>query len=183
MAMQKIRYGKRLGAVRALAAGVALAGVFLTFPPVASLAQMPGHAHGPGAGHGPGHGHGADGTGHDEVNMPGLQGANATPEESAELAVMFRNFETISREVTDLPDGIRTVTRSSDATVMASLVSHVIGMIDRVERGDDPKMPPRRSKWICVPVEGHLQAFHADLDAAWRAGRWKQETCLRSGLA
>ncbi|MEH6835936.1 hypothetical protein [Falsihalocynthiibacter arcticus] len=92
------------------------------------LAQMSGHMHG------------ADGTGHDEVIMPRLRGTNASPEESAELAVMFRNFETISREVTVLPNGIRTVTRSSDEDVMAELISHVTGMINRVEEGDDPEI-------------------------------------------
>ena len=86
------------------------------------------------------HTHGADGTGHDEINMPGLRGENATPEESAELAVMFRNFGTITREVTNLPNGIRTVTRSSDEEVMKQLVSHVFGMIRRVEDKDDPKI-------------------------------------------
>ena len=89
---------------------------------------------------GGGHMHGADGTGHDEINMPGLRGKNATPEESAELAVMFRNFGTITREVTNLPNGIRTVTRSSDEEVMNQLVSHVFGMIRRVEDKDDPKI-------------------------------------------
>jgi len=89
---------------------------------------------------GGGHMHGADGTGHDEINMPGLRGENATPEESAELAVMFRNFGTITREVTKLPNGIRTVTRSSDEEVMNQLVSHVFGMIRRVEDKDDPKI-------------------------------------------
>ena len=84
------------------------------------------------------HGHGADGTGHDEVTMPGLRGLNATDEESAELALMFRNFRTLSREVENLPDGIRTVTRSSDPQVMDALISHVVGMIDRVDTGDDP---------------------------------------------
>jgi hypothetical protein len=49
------------------------------------------------------HGHGADGTGHDEVTMPGLRGLNATPEESAELALMFRNFGTLTREVRTFP--------------------------------------------------------------------------------
>ena len=72
--------------------------------------------------------------------MPGLRGANASQAESDELAVMFENFYTISREVTNLPNGIRTVTRSSDEAVMAVLVSHIIGMIDRVERGDDPQI-------------------------------------------
>jgi hypothetical protein len=95
------------------------------------------HGHGMTAGM---HGHGADGTGHDEVTMPGLRGLNASPAESDELAIMFRNFRTITREVTDLPNGIRTVTRSSDEAVMDALVSHVTGMIGRVETKDDPQI-------------------------------------------
>jgi hypothetical protein len=62
--------------------------------------------------------HGANGMGHDMKNMPGLRGAN----------------------VTNLPNGIRTVTRSSDEDVMAVLVNHIVGMVDRVSRGDDPKI-------------------------------------------
>ena len=87
------------------------------------------------------HMHGAGGMmAHDEVTMPGLRGLDATPEESAELAVMFANYETLTREVTNLSNGIRTVTRSSDETVMASLVSHVGGMIARVAEGRDPQV-------------------------------------------
>lgn len=111
-----------------LALGAALAVTLAT--PHAALAQMHGH----------GHGHGADGTGHDEATMPGLRGDNASPQESAELAILFRNFQTLSREVSDLPNGIRTLTRSSDEEVMEVLVSHVIGMIDRVDAKDDPKI-------------------------------------------
>lgn len=105
-----------------------------------SVVMIDGHAVAQNAGHMSGgkHMHGADGTGHDEANMPGLRGTNSTSEESAELADMFRNFETITREVSELPNGIRTVTRSSDVDVMAQLVSHVTGMINRVEQGDDP---------------------------------------------
>jgi hypothetical protein len=77
---------------------------------------------------------------HDETNMPGLQGENATPEESADLAVLFNNFDTITREAENLPNGIRTVTRSSDAVVMDALVNHSVGMIDRVGQLDDPKI-------------------------------------------
>lgn len=91
------------------------------------------------SGHGMG-GHHGHGMRHDEVNMPGLRGENATAEESAELATLFRNFETITREVEYLPTGIRTVTRSSDPEVMAALVSHSVGMIDRVGRMDDPEI-------------------------------------------
>ena len=58
------------------------------------------------------HHHGADGSGHDEVNMPGLRDANATKEESDELAAMFRNFDKITRSAINLPNGIRTVTSS-----------------------------------------------------------------------
>ena len=84
--------------------------------------------------------HSADGMGHDMKNMPGLRGANASQAESDELAVMFENVDTITREVTNLPNGIRTVTRSSDEDVMAVLVNHIVGMVDRVSRGDDPKI-------------------------------------------
>lgn len=86
------------------------------------------------------HGHGMGMHQHDEVNMPGLRGENATPEESAELAVMFRNFDTITREVENLPNGIRTVTRSSDPEVMDAIVRHAVGMIDRVGQKDDPRI-------------------------------------------
>ncbi len=100
-------------------------------------AQM---SHGGGHGGGQGHMHGANGQGHDMVGMPGLRGANATVEESAELAVMFRGFRTMTREVERLPNGIRTVTRSSDPLVMDALVSHTVGMIDRVGQQDDPQI-------------------------------------------
>lgn len=89
--------------------------------------------------HAGGHRHGAGHT-HDEVNMPGLRGENATAEESAEIAVLFRGFETITREVENLPNGIRTITRSSDPAVRDALISHSIGMIDRVDQLDDPKI-------------------------------------------
>lgn len=103
-----------------------LLGVVLSLLCSPSIAQM--------------HGHNPDGHGHvhDEVNMPGLRGANATAEESAELAVLFRGFRSMSRHVENLPNGIRTVTRSSDPLVMEALVSHAVGMIDRVGRKDDP---------------------------------------------
>lgn len=112
------------------ALALALAGAFFVGGP---LAYQMLHAQGM-------HMHGADGTGHDMVNMPGLRGLDATPEESAELAVMFRGFETINRTVTELPNGIITVTSSTDPDVMDALNSHVYGMIARVEDGRDPQI-------------------------------------------
>lgn len=111
---------------------IALAALVALWGAVPVSAQMHGH--------GMGHMHGADGTGHDMVTMPGLRGENASVEESAEIELMFRNFQTLSREVETLPNGIRTVTRSSDPEVMEALVSHSVGMIDRVGRKDDPNI-------------------------------------------
>ncbi len=108
----------------------------------AEQAQMMGGGmhHGMGQGMGFVPHHGTDGTGHDEVNMPGLRGLDATEEESAELATMFRNFPKIEREVTNLPNGIRTLTYSKDEELMAVIASHVTGMITRVQEGRDPKV-------------------------------------------
>ena len=112
-----------------LLAVVALAGLWLSGNGRLLMRHDGGMAH-----------HGADGTGHDDVTMPGLRGRNATPDESADLAVLFRNFETLSRTVEDLPNGIRTVTTSSDPDVMGTLATHVFEMIQRVERADDPQI-------------------------------------------
>ncbi len=120
--MKNLLSPKRV-ATMVLALGLASAGAV-------TLAQ---HKHGGGHSHGAGHAH-------DEVNMPGLRGENATAEESAEIAVLFRGFETITREVENLPDGIRTITRSTDPAVREALISHSIGMIDRVDQLDDPKI-------------------------------------------
>ncbi|MDU8927779.1 hypothetical protein RXV86_10325 [Alisedimentitalea sp. MJ-SS2] len=106
---------------------------------VVALVGIGSAAHAQTAGQGTqmhGHGH----MQHDEVNMPGLRGKNATKQESAELAVMFRNFQAIERSVEDLPDGIRAVTFSKDPELMEVLISHVVGMIDRVEMGNDPQI-------------------------------------------
>lgn len=129
--MGRNRTGRARRGRAALAAGVTVLALAL-FPAARAAAQS--------GGHGMMHGHGAGGMGHDEVTMPGLRGLNATPEESAEMQLMFRKFRTLAREVENLPDGIRTVTRSSDPEVMAALVSHVVGMIGRVEAKDDPQV-------------------------------------------
>ncbi|GKY88543.1 hypothetical protein [Sinisalibacter aestuarii] len=113
--------------LRALAMVLACSGPALAQSQLAQM--MPG-----------GHMHGADGTGHDMMTMPGLRGLDATPEESAELQVMFMNFPGLSREVDLLDNGIRTYTWSDDPALAAVLVSHVAGMLNRVEEGRDPQV-------------------------------------------
>lgn len=78
--------------------------------------------------------------GHDMETMPGLRGADASPEETAEMGRMFSNFTQISREVTELPNGIRTVTFTLDQDLMDTIASHVMGMLNRVETGRDPQV-------------------------------------------
>ncbi len=129
------RNTRRLILVAALGA-FAVGGVAFLVSRGPAIAQMMGH----GMRHGQMHGHGAGGGGHDMANMPGLQGLNSLPHETEELAVMFRNFQTFSRTVEETPNGIRTVTSSSDPEVMDALVSHVFGMIARREAGDDPQI-------------------------------------------
>lgn len=84
--------------------------------------------------------HGGHGMGHDEHTMPGLRGANTTDAETAEMQTLFRNFTMIEREVSNLENGIYTVTTTSDADTFNALVSHVTGMIARVEAKDDPQV-------------------------------------------
>jgi hypothetical protein len=95
-------------------------------------AEMHGHSHS-GA-----HDHGPARTG--VLTMPGLQGTDATLDESLEMEVLFRNFSSMSRTVEELPNGIRTVTLADDPEVLGALVSHVVGMIDRVDTGRDPSV-------------------------------------------
>lgn len=119
--------GKIIVPLAALAIGAAASFLFFA-PERPAFAQM---------GHGMGMGHNHT---HDEVTMPGLRGEDATEAESAEMATMFRNFQTLERTVENLPNGIRTVTRSSDPETMDALISHVTGMIQRVEERRDPKV-------------------------------------------
>jgi hypothetical protein len=69
-----------------------------------------------------------------------FKGVDTTPEEEAELRAMFDGHDKITRTVENLPNGIRTVTETPDPALRDQLVTHVIGMIDRVDQGRDPKV-------------------------------------------
>ncbi len=81
--------------------------------------------------HGPGFGPGRMGMGH----------GSATPTEHGEIHDMFMSHDKIRRTVTNLPDGIRTVTESDDPELAVVIASHVAGMNERVKEGRDPKLP------------------------------------------
>ncbi|MDI1346679.1 MAG: hypothetical protein PSV22_21675 [Pseudolabrys sp.] len=73
--------------------------------------------------------------------MMGMMGGNATASERSDLHDLFGNHDKIKRTVTNLPDGIRTVTESDDPEVAATIQKHVAEMGNRVEEGRDPNLP------------------------------------------
>jgi len=71
----------------------------------------------------------------------GMHGGSASASEMQELHQMFVNHDKITRTVKNLPNGIRTVTESDDPEMTRTLVSHVAGMVTRLEEGRNPKLP------------------------------------------
>lgn len=71
----------------------------------------------------------------------GMMGGNATASELSDLHEMFSGHDKIKRTVTNLPDGIRTVTESDDPKLAETIKKHVAEMGTRVEEGRDPRLP------------------------------------------
>lgn len=85
--------------------------------------------------------HGEDGRHIGGMGMGHMfKGVDTTETEEDELRVMFENHPALERSVENLPDGIRTTTLSKDDDVRNAMVSHAVGMIDRVDQGRDPKV-------------------------------------------
>lgn len=102
-----------------------------------ALVAGQGHAQ---SSHGTQNHSGSTGHMHNEHTMPGLRGPNVSMEESKEMQILFQKFRAIDRTVTNLPNGIRTLTTTSDPQALEALISHVVGMIGRVEAADDPQV-------------------------------------------
>jgi hypothetical protein len=102
-------------------------------------------------GMGPGMMHGGMGPGmmHGGMTSPGMMGGammgmahdSATMEQLRVIHTLFVNHDRIKRTVTNLADGIRTVTTSDDPQIAALLKTHVNDMMKRVGAGDDPGLP------------------------------------------
>jgi hypothetical protein len=71
----------------------------------------------------------------------GMMGGNATMGERSDIHDLLTDHDQIKRTVTNLPDGIRTVTESDDPQVAATIKKHVADMGKRVEEGRDPGLP------------------------------------------
>lgn len=61
--------------------------------------------------------------------------------EMGDIHELFINHDRITRTVTNLPNGIRTVTESADPRIAQILKEHVTSMGQRVETGNDPGLP------------------------------------------
>lgn len=71
----------------------------------------------------------------------GMDADSATFEQLRVIHALFTNHDRIRRTVTNLPDGIHTVTESDDPQIAALLKTHVGDMMKRVGDGDDPGLP------------------------------------------
>ena len=70
-----------------------------------------------------------------------MHGADATASETGDIHSLFANNDAIRRTVTNLPNGIRTVTESDDPAVAETIKRHVDDMMKRVADKRDPGLP------------------------------------------
>jgi hypothetical protein len=130
---------------RTLAASIAAIGLALAAG--STIAHQPAPARGaaPAAASGAQHDHGAHGAAADHAmrggtQVPPMAAMQSDPAARADLDLvhtMVHGHASISRTVTDLPDGIRTLTESSDPAVAAALMAHVGSMVQRLESGKE----------------------------------------------
>jgi hypothetical protein len=75
------------------------------------------------------------------MGMMGMNHDAATQSQLGVIHTLLINHDRITRTVTNLPNGIRTVTESDDPALAAQIKKHVADMGKRVAAGDDPRLP------------------------------------------
>lgn len=113
-----------------VAAAAAVAVTIGTYAFTASSQEQPPSMHRPGA-HMMGMGGAVMGMGHDPATMAQMQ----------VIHQLIINHDRINRTVTNLADGIRTVTESDDPQIAQLIKEHVASMDQRVSAGSDPGLP------------------------------------------
>jgi uncharacterized protein (DUF2267 family) len=81
-----------------------------------------------------------NGLGPGMMMMHGRQDAGAMAQ-MRDIHALFANHDRMTRTVTNLPDGIRTVTESNDPQVAKLITDHVASSRKQVETGVDPRLP------------------------------------------
>lgn len=74
-------------------------------------------------------------------SVMGMRHDSATMAQMSVVHELIVDHGRIKRTVTNLPDGIRTVTESDDPKVAQLIKDHTTTMIARVEKGSDPGLP------------------------------------------
>jgi hypothetical protein len=74
-------------------------------------------------------------------DMMGMANDEATMSQLQVIHTMLVNHDRITRTVTNMPNGIRTVTESDDPALAEQIKTHVADMGTRVGAGDDPGLP------------------------------------------
>jgi len=75
------------------------------------------------------------------VGMMGMRHDSATMAQMAVIHELVLNHDRITRTVTNLPNGIRTITESNDPLMARRIKDHVVTMNQRVAAADDPGLP------------------------------------------
>ena len=83
----------------------------------------------------------AQGQGRIGMGMMGMGRDSATMAQMRVIHELVVNNARIERTVTNLPNGIRTVTTSADPALARLIKDHVLTMDQRVTRGNDPRLP------------------------------------------
>lgn len=73
--------------------------------------------------------------------MMGMRHDSTTMAQMALVHELVANHDRITRSVTNLPNGIRTITESDDTMMVRRIREHVSSMSSRVDAGDDPGLP------------------------------------------
>ena len=81
------------------------------------------------------------GMGGPDCCMMGMARDSATMSQMQAIHQLVINHDRITRKVTNLPDGIRTVTESDDPKLTQLLQGHVLQMLERIRLGADPGLP------------------------------------------
>ena len=87
----------------------------------------------------------------------------ATMTQMGDIHALFMSHDQITRTVTNLPNGVRTVTQSADPRIAQLLKDHVTQMGQRVDTGDDPGLP------IESPALRLIYRNHAKIDTRFEA--------------
>jgi hypothetical protein len=99
------------------------------------------------------------------AGMMAMHGDSATMAEMAVIHELMRNHSRITRSVTNLSDGIRTVTESDDSVTADRIKQHVTRMAARVSAQDDPGLPMESAALRAIYRNGSAVVTQVDTTA------------------